>query len=123
MMRHHPQWLEARKIVESGQIGALTTVQSIFTYYNADPNNVRNKKDIGGGGLLDIGCYCIVAPRFVTAKEPVRVISLMDKDPKFGTDRLYRGCWISEAACRQVLFAAPSRCGPARPHSGNRRPH
>ncbi|HAI32208.1 MAG TPA: NAD-binding protein, partial [Thalassospira sp.] len=91
MVRHHPQWLEARKIVESGQIGTLTTVQSIFTYFNADPNNVRNKKDIGGGGLLDIGCYCIVGPRFITGKEPVRVVSLMDKDPKFGTDRLVSG--------------------------------
>lgn len=91
MVRHHPQWLEARKIVESGQIGTLTTVQSIFSYFNADPNNVRNKKDIGGGGLLDIGCYCIVGPRFVTGKEPVRVVSLMDKDPKFGTDRLVSG--------------------------------
>lgn len=91
MIRHHPQWLEARKIVESGQIGDLTTVQSIFTYYNADPNNVRNKKDIGGGGLLDIGCYCVVGPRFITAREPVRVVSLMDKDPKFGTDRLVSG--------------------------------
>ncbi|WP_430475746.1 Gfo/Idh/MocA family protein [Thalassospira lucentensis] len=91
MVRHHPQWLEARKIVESGQIGTLTAVQSIFTYFNADPNNVRNKKDIGGGGLLDIGCYCIVGPRFVTGKEPVRVVSLMDKDPKFGTDRLVSG--------------------------------
>ena len=79
------------QIVESGQIGTLTTVQSIFTYFNADPNNVRNKKDIGGGGLLDIGCYCIVGPRFITGKEPVRVVSLMDKDPKFGTDRLVSG--------------------------------
>ncbi|MCC9625450.1 Gfo/Idh/MocA family oxidoreductase [Thalassospira sp. MA62] len=91
MIRHHPQWLEARKIIESGQIGDVTAVQSTFTYYNADPNNVRNKKDIGGGGLLDIGCYCIVGPRYLTAREPVRVVSLMDKDPKFGTDRLVSG--------------------------------
>ena len=91
MVRHHPQWQEARRLVESGQIGTITTVQSIFTYFNADPNNVRNKKDIGGGGLLDIGCYCIVGPRYITGKEPVRVVSLMDKDPKFGTDRLVSG--------------------------------
>ncbi len=91
MVRHHPQWQEARRLVESGQIGTISTVQSIFTYFNADPNNVRNKKDIGGGGLLDIGCYCIVGPRYITGKEPVRVVSLMDKDPKFGTDRLVSG--------------------------------
>ena len=91
MVRHHPQWQHAQELVKSGQIGDLTAVQSIFTYHNTDPANVRNKKDIGGGGLLDIGCYCIIGPRYITGREPVRVVSLMDKDPKFGTDRLVSG--------------------------------
>ncbi|MDP2700168.1 Gfo/Idh/MocA family protein [Thalassospira sp.] len=91
MVRHHPQWQHARQIVANGEIGDVTTVQSIFTYFNADPDNVRNKKDIGGGGLLDIGCYCVVGPRYILDREPVRVVSLIDKDPKFGTDRLASG--------------------------------
>jgi predicted dehydrogenase len=91
MVRHHPQWQEARKLVDDGQIGEITAIQSVFTYHNTDPENVRNKKDIGGGGLLDIGCYCVVGPRYITGKEPVRVVSLLDKDPKFGTDRLVSG--------------------------------
>ena len=42
---------------------------------------------IGGGGLMDIGCYCISAARFVFGKEPERVVGNLDWDPDFGTDR------------------------------------
>jgi predicted dehydrogenase len=88
MVRFHPQWLRARELVREGRIGALRTVQMIFGYNNVDPANVRNQADIGGGGLYDIGCYAIVAGRFFFAAEPTRGVSLMDRDPAFGTDRL-----------------------------------
>ena len=59
-----------------------------FGYNNVDPANVRNRADIGGGGLYDIGCYAIVAGRFFLGAEPARGIALIDRDPAFGTDRL-----------------------------------
>src|ERR1700704_338759 len=67
MVRFHPQWLRARELVREGRIGALRAVQMFFGYNNVDPANVRNKADIGGGGLYDIGCYAIVAGRFFLA--------------------------------------------------------
>ena len=88
MVRFHPQWLRARELVREGRIGTLRAVQMFFGYTNVDPANVRNKADIGGGGLYDIGCYAIVAGRFFLAAEPVRGIALIDRDPTFGTDRL-----------------------------------
>jgi predicted dehydrogenase len=88
MVRFHPQWLRARELVRSGRIGTLRAVQMFFGYNNVDPNNVRNKADIGGGGLYDIGCYAIVAGRFFLEAEPARGIALVDRDPLFGTDRL-----------------------------------
>ena len=51
MVRHHPQWQKARDIVRSGQVGELRAMQVLFSYFNADPANIRNKADIGGGGL------------------------------------------------------------------------
>ena len=57
MVRFHPQWLRARELVREGRIGTLRAVQMFFGYNNLDPANVRNKADIGGGGLYDIGCY------------------------------------------------------------------
>lgn len=88
MVRFHPQWLRAREIVQSGKIGDVRAIQTFFSYFNADPQNVRNIAGIGGGGLYDIGCYAIATARFIFAAEPERVIGAFEKDPKFGTDRL-----------------------------------
>ena len=88
MYRHHPQWQKARQLVASGEIGALQTIQSFFSYYNTDPNNIRNMADIGGGGLMDIGCYTISLSRFIFNAEPQKVCGLMEYDPKLEVDRL-----------------------------------
>ena len=91
MVRFHPQWLRARALIREGRIGALRAIQMFFGYHNLDPANVRNRADIGGGGLYDIGCYAIVAGRFFLETEPTRAIALIDRDPQFGTDRLTSG--------------------------------
>lgn len=91
MYRHHPQWIKAKALVDEGAIGRLVTIHSTFSYYNADPNNVRNQADIGGGGLLDIGCYCISISRFITDQEPKRVVGTVDLDPVMKMDRLASG--------------------------------
>jgi predicted dehydrogenase len=88
MVRFHPQWQRAQELVRAGRIGTLRAVQMFFGYHNVDPANVRNKADIGGGALYDIGCYAIVAARHFLEAEPVRGIALIDRDPAFGTDRL-----------------------------------
>ncbi len=87
MVRFHPQWLRARELVRSGELGSVRTVQATFSYFNDDPKNIRNRSEIGGGALYDIGCYPIVAGRFLFEAEPQRVIALIDRDPTFGTDR------------------------------------
>ena len=88
MVRFHPQWLRARELVRSGDIGTLRVVQFLFCYSNTDPANIRNRADIGGGALYDIGCYPITAGRFFFEAEPRRGIALVDRDPAFRTDRL-----------------------------------
>jgi hypothetical protein len=87
MVRAHPQWIKARDLAKSGKLGRLVAVQSLFTYHNVDPDNVRNMADIGGGAAYDIGCYPIVVARYVFGAEPLRVAALVDRDPKFRTDR------------------------------------
>lgn len=88
MVRHHPQWHRAREIVRSGELGEVKLVRAVFLYFNNDPTNVRNIADIGGGGIYDIGCYCVISGRFLFEAEPKRVVALVDRDPNFGTDRL-----------------------------------
>lgn len=88
MYRHHPQWQYARDAVQEGKVGDLRTIQTFFSYFNDNPENIRNMADIGGGGLLDIGCYAISLSRFIFDSEPLKVSGLMEYDPNFKTDRL-----------------------------------
>ncbi len=88
MVRTHPQWLRARELVRSGRIGTLRAIQGAFSYYNVDPLNVRNVPEYGGGGLMDIGCYPITTSRFVTDREPTRVLGIIERDLKFKVDIL-----------------------------------
>jgi predicted dehydrogenase len=88
MVRWHPQWQLAKKLVMEGRIGDIRAIQIGFSYFNDDPQNVRNMPDIGGGGIYDIGCYGIVSGRYLFGSEPERVVALVERDPRFGTDRL-----------------------------------
>lgn len=91
MYRFHPQWRQVRTWINEGAIGQLRTVHSFFTYYKIDPDDIRQKPGMGGGGLLDIGCYCVSLSRLLFASEPLRVIGWAEQDPQFGIDRLASG--------------------------------
>lgn len=86
MVVHHPQWIKVRDLVQDGAIGRLRHVQGAFSYYNVDPDNMRNRLDLGGGALPDIGVYPTVTTRFVTGREPMRVQATIERDKTFGTD-------------------------------------
>ncbi len=111
MVRHHPQWLRARELVRQGAIGELRAVQVFFAYDNRDPENIRNKPETGGGALLDIGCYGIVSGRFSFEAEPKRVVSLIDRDSVFGTDRL-SSVIADFGGGRQLAFTVSTQIGP-----------
>ena len=64
MYRFHPQWELVKKIIRSGEIGQIKHLNSTFCYFNNDPLNIKNQADLGGGGLLDVGCYCVNFSRF-----------------------------------------------------------
>lgn len=91
MYRFHPQWIRAKELADAGAIGKVRTLQSFFSYFNSDPKNIRNMADIGGGGLMDIGCYCISFSRFIFNEEPQQVVGLLEFDPELKTDRIASG--------------------------------
>ena len=110
MYRHHPQWQTARRIVTEGGIGELRTIQSFFSYWNVDPKNIRNNAEIGGGALMDIGCYCVSFSRFLFDAEPIRVMGSVDRDPTFGTDRTTSG--MLEFARGSATFTCSTQLSP-----------
>ncbi|QXD25096.1 Gfo/Idh/MocA family oxidoreductase [Opitutia bacterium ISCC 51] len=91
MFRFHPQWVTAKAWTDAGKIGDLRTIQSFFSYYNVDPTNIRNQADIGGGAMLDIGCYCTSLTRFIFDAEPKRVMGIVERDPVTKIDRKCSG--------------------------------
>lgn len=88
MVRTHPQWLETRRLIHSGRIGSLRSITGFFSYNNPDPTNIRNKLELGGGALMDIGCYPITISRFMYDSEPSRVLGFIERDALTGTDTL-----------------------------------
>jgi predicted dehydrogenase len=110
MYRHHPQWLRTMDLVRGGGIGELRAIHSVFAYHNVDPDNIRNRRDIGGGGLMDIGCYNISLSRFVFGAEPSRVLGVARFDPVFGTDTLTSG--LLEFAAGPSLFTCSTQLVP-----------
>ena len=109
MVRHSLQWNAARDKVREGALGgAPQMIQSFFSYNNQDPLNIRNKVDLGGGGLMDIGCYPIVAGRFFFEAEPVRVIALVTRHADFGTD-VITGGMLDFGQGRQLTFSVSTQ--------------
>jgi D-xylose 1-dehydrogenase (NADP+, D-xylono-1,5-lactone-forming) len=71
MYRYHPRYITIRDIIKSGEIGELRGIHGTFTFNNSkDMNNVRYKREWGGGSLYDVGVYPISAARMVLNEEP-----------------------------------------------------
>jgi len=87
MVTYHPQWIKVRELLAKGTIGKLRHIDASFTYFNTDPKNMRNRPELGGGALPDIGVYPTVTARFATGLEPSRVHAAVEFDPNMKTDR------------------------------------
>ena len=87
MVRDHPQWTRVRDLIDGGRIGPVRNVQLSYSHFSVDPGDIRNQEAAGGGGLLDVGSYCSAIARLIFDDEPVRAMALLDRDPRFGTDR------------------------------------
>jgi predicted dehydrogenase len=110
MVRTHPQWLRARDIARSGEIGDVRAIQGAFSYFNRDATNVRNIPEWGGGGLMDIGCYPIQISRFLFGQEPARVVGKLEFDPDYRTDRLSSA--ILDFPAGQCVFTCSTQLVP-----------
>ena len=71
MYRHHPQTKRLAELVRDGDLGELRLVRSHFSFTLDRPRDVRWDSELGGGSLLDLGCYCTNLMRTL-AGEPER---------------------------------------------------
>ncbi|HXS95305.1 MAG TPA: Gfo/Idh/MocA family oxidoreductase [Candidatus Limnocylindrales bacterium] len=84
MIQVHPQWVRTMELARTGKLGEMRAVFGSFGYFKLDADNIRNIREYGGGGLMDIGCYPIKCSRMVFAQEPVRVAATIVRDARFG---------------------------------------
>lgn len=68
--RYHPVFLRAREIVQSGELGDITSVDASLHVPVTNPDNIRMKYETGGGVTMDIGCYPISWVRHIIGEEP-----------------------------------------------------
>jgi predicted dehydrogenase len=91
MVRTHPQWRGVVEQIQAGKIGKVRSISGCFSYNNRDPKNIRNIREFGGGGMMDIGCYLIFTSRFIFGEEPTKVFGVIEEDPDLHTDVLASG--------------------------------
>jgi predicted dehydrogenase len=111
MYRFHPQWVHAKELISSGEIGDVASITSFFSYNNRDEKNIRNIADIGGGGIYDIGCYTVSSARFLFGREPQRVICTLKRDEVFKTDVLASAI-LDYGEGRTSLFTVGTQINP-----------
>jgi D-xylose 1-dehydrogenase (NADP+, D-xylono-1,5-lactone-forming) len=73
MYRHHPRIAAAHQMLQKGAIGELKTIETEFTFKLDDFSDIRYQPEMGGGALLDVGCYCVSISRLMAGREPVAV--------------------------------------------------
>jgi xylose dehydrogenase (NAD/NADP) len=73
MWRHHEQARRLRELVRDRVVGNVRLLRAAFSFFAMDrTGDVRLQKELDGGGLMDVGCYCVSAMRLL-AGEPERV--------------------------------------------------
>jgi predicted dehydrogenase len=89
MFRHSPQTAQLSALLESGAVGEVRLVRSVFSYSLYDPDNIRLRPEVEGGALMDVGCYCVSGSRLV-AGEPEALAGL-SWEGETGTDWVFQG--------------------------------
>jgi glucose-fructose oxidoreductase len=76
--------LQAIEMVRSGKLGEPRFFSSTFGL-QVQPDNIRLKRDLGGGPLWDLGVYCINAARYLFRGEPEQAFAVQatSSDPRF----------------------------------------
>ena len=91
MYRFHPQIAEAKRRVDAGQIGRVVHLRASYTGQGRERDNPRYDRDLGGGALMDIGCYCVNFARLIAGIEPARVTAQAHFDESSGVDLTLAG--------------------------------
>lgn len=112
MVRHHPQWRAVSQIIADGRIGTVRAVQGMLTRTppNAfDPAAIANRAELGGGVLLDGGCYMVHLSRLAFGSEPERVAAVADVEPAVGVATYFSAMMAFKAGVASFTLSSRLR--------------
>jgi xylose dehydrogenase (NAD/NADP) len=109
MYRHHPQHRVVQDYLRQGRIGEVTLMTAQFSFYLSPSENIRWQGALAGGALMDIGCYCINAARYLFQAEPVAARAFETRDVSRDVDSAtlavleFSGRRYASFACSMLL--------------------
>lgn len=74
-LQHEPTTQAYRNIIKEQQLGKVIKVDCAAGYYEGRADHWKQKKELGGGVLYDMGVYAIQGARFGAGTEPIAVVS------------------------------------------------
>jgi predicted dehydrogenase len=108
MYRFHPQTQKVLALLRTGAIGDLRLIHSAFTFRVTDPANIRLHPELGGGSLMDVGCYCVNISRTIAGQEPIQVQAYANWSSKGVDDQMagtlrFRNGVLAQFDCSLIL--------------------
>jgi len=73
MYRFHPQYAKIKQLLAEHVVGKIQIIRIAFCFTLNRPNDIRLNKEMGGGAVMDVGCYCVNLARLIADAEPIEV--------------------------------------------------
>ena len=73
MYRFHPRTQRVIELIRAETIGQPRMIRSSFSFRLSNLSNIRLDRELGGGALMDVGCYCVNVSRTLAGREPVEL--------------------------------------------------
>ncbi len=110
MYRFHPQWDLVHQLITEGRVGEVRALHASFCYnMGVALGNIRQSKPAAGGGLMDVGCYCLSAIRQIVGAEPVEAHAVGRIGPESQVDEWAAGT-LKFAKGVVATFQTATRC-------------
>jgi predicted dehydrogenase len=84
--RYHPLFQRLRAILDAGEVGRVAHLEAHLCFPLPRPSDIRYRRDLAGGALMDVGCYTVHLVRHLAGAEP-EVVQARGEWTRGGVDR------------------------------------
>ena len=103
MFLHHQQFIRLKELVNSGRIGKIRSLVARFGFPHLNQNDIRYRPDLGGGSLLDAGCYPVAAAHSLIGPNPLQVWGQLWSEADHQVDTMGCAVFVYEGEKRAIL--------------------